>query len=134
MEVEEEKFARRLDDLLPLLEREINPDNYEDVRRHIRTTFWPQVLKPDLKESILTLSIFQIEEEEDERGADRLLFSFLTLITKLSKHCGLLELHKPQDTLTRIWGKVPTRATSPSLKHTHSAHAHSLSCFTRRSH
>ncbi len=37
VEVDEEKFARRLDDLLPLLEREINPDNYEDVRRHIPT-------------------------------------------------------------------------------------------------
>ncbi|TKS91003.1 Small subunit processome component 20 -like protein [Collichthys lucidus] len=31
VEVEEEKFARRLDDLLPLLEKEINPDNYEDL-------------------------------------------------------------------------------------------------------
>lgn len=34
MEVEEEKFARRLEDLLPLLDREINPDNYEDVSHH----------------------------------------------------------------------------------------------------
>lgn len=34
VEVEEGKFASRLDDLLPLLEKEINPDNYEDVRQH----------------------------------------------------------------------------------------------------
>lgn len=31
MEVEEEKFAARLDGLLPLLERETSPNNYEDV-------------------------------------------------------------------------------------------------------
>lgn len=34
-EVEEEKFARRMDELLPLLDKEINPDNYEDVSGHI---------------------------------------------------------------------------------------------------
>jgi len=33
VEVEEEKFTHRLDDLLPLLEKEINPNNYEDVRK-----------------------------------------------------------------------------------------------------
>ncbi|XP_076578925.1 small subunit processome component 20 homolog [Chaetodon auriga] len=77
VEVEEEKFARHLDDLLPLLEKAINPDNFEDI-----------------------------EEEQDEKGADRLLFSFLTLITKLSKHCGLLELSKPHDTLCHIWGHI----------------------------
>ncbi|XP_074482513.1 small subunit processome component 20 homolog isoform X2 [Sebastes fasciatus] len=84
VEVEEEKFARRLDDLLPLLEKEINPDKYEDI-----------------------------EEEEDERGADRLLYSFLTLITKLSKHCSLLELSKPQDTLGRIWGHIEAHLRFP---------------------
>ncbi|XP_070710114.1 small subunit processome component 20 homolog [Pempheris klunzingeri] len=84
VEVEEEKFTRRLDDLLPLLEKEINPDNYEDI-----------------------------EEEQDERGADRLLFSFLTLITKLSKHCGLLELSKPHDTLSRIWGHIEAHLRHP---------------------
>lgn len=31
VEVEEEKFADRMDDLLPLLEREIHPENYEEV-------------------------------------------------------------------------------------------------------
>ncbi|XP_068162452.1 small subunit processome component 20 homolog [Antennarius striatus] len=84
VEVEEEKFADRLDDLLPLLEREINPDNYEDI-----------------------------EEEKDEKGADRLLFCFLTLLTKLSKHCSLLELSKPQDTLCSIWGHIEAHLRYP---------------------
>uniref|UniRef100_A0A4W6DX43 UTP20 small subunit processome component n=1 Tax=Lates calcarifer TaxID=8187 RepID=A0A4W6DX43_LATCA len=84
VEVEEEKFTRRLGNLLPLLEREINPDNYEDI-----------------------------EEEQDEKGADKLLFNYLTLITKLSKYCGLLELSKPQDTLCRIWGHIEAHLRYP---------------------
>ncbi|XP_041637012.1 small subunit processome component 20 homolog [Cheilinus undulatus] len=84
VEVEEEKFARRLDDLLPLLEKEINPDNFEDI-----------------------------EEEQEEKGADRLLFSFLTLISKLSKYCGLLELNKPNDTLHRTWGHIEAHLRYP---------------------
>ncbi|XP_070785368.1 small subunit processome component 20 homolog isoform X2 [Enoplosus armatus] len=84
VEVDDEKFARRLDDLLPLLERQTNPDNFEDI-----------------------------EEEQEEKGADRLLFSFLTLITKLSKHCGLLELSNPHDTLCRIWGHIEAHLRHP---------------------
>lgn len=59
--------------------------------------------------------LFQIEEEQEEKGADRLLFSYLTLLTKLSKHCGFLELSKPSDTLRNIWGKERTCITSPLL-------------------
>ncbi|XP_029350573.1 small subunit processome component 20 homolog isoform X2 [Echeneis naucrates] len=84
VEVEEEKFTRQLEDLLPLLEKGINPDNYEDI-----------------------------EEEEDEKGADRLLFSYLTLITKLGKHCGLLELSKWHDTLFCIWGHIEAHLRHP---------------------
>lgn len=84
VEVEEEKFSRRLDDLLPLIEKEINPDNYEDI-----------------------------DEEQDEKGADRLLFSYLTLLTKLCKHCGLLDLTKPQETLTNIWGHIEAHLRHP---------------------
>lgn len=48
----------------------------------------------------------QIEEEQDERGADRLLFSQLTLLAKLCKHVSLLELSKPAETLRHIWSKT----------------------------
>lgn len=63
----------------------------------------------------VTLSIFQIEEEQEEKGADRLLFSYLTLLTKLCKHCGLLELREHDDTLRQIWGKGPTNTPALSL-------------------
>ncbi|XP_061839511.2 small subunit processome component 20 homolog [Nerophis lumbriciformis] len=84
VEVEEEKFTKRLDDLLPILEKAICPDNYDDI-----------------------------EEEKDERGADRLLFSYLTLITKLIQHCGLLELAMPRDTLAHIWGHIEAHLQYP---------------------
>ncbi|KAM4523536.1 small subunit processome component 20 homolog [Fundulus diaphanus] len=84
VEVEEEKFARRMDDLFPLLEKEIHADAHEDI-----------------------------EEEQEEKGADRLLFSYLTLISKLNKHCGFLELSKPHDTLLNIWGHVEAHLRHP---------------------
>ncbi|XP_061570968.1 small subunit processome component 20 homolog [Cololabis saira] len=84
VEVEEEKFTRRMDDLLPLLEKGIHPDNFEDI-----------------------------EEEQDEKGADRLLFSYLTLISKLNKHCSLMELSKPAETLQHIWGHVEAHLRHP---------------------
>nr|XP_061809338.1 small subunit processome component 20 homolog [Nerophis lumbriciformis] len=84
VEVEEENFGKRLDDLLPLLEKELNPDNYEDI-----------------------------EEEEDERAADRLLFTYLMLISKLIQHCRLLELTKPHETLEQIWGHVEEHLRYP---------------------
>ncbi|XP_072311103.1 small subunit processome component 20 homolog [Eucyclogobius newberryi] len=86
VEVEEEKFSRRLEKLLPIIEKEIHPDNYEDI-----------------------------EEEQEERGADRLLFAYLTLITKLCKHCGFLALTKDHETLIKIWSH-----TEAHLRHPHS--------------
>uniref|UniRef100_A0A3B5AP45 UTP20 small subunit processome component n=1 Tax=Stegastes partitus TaxID=144197 RepID=A0A3B5AP45_9TELE len=84
VEVEEDKFSRRLDELLPLLEKEINPDNYIDI-----------------------------EEEQEEKGADRLLFTYLTLISKLSQHCGLLELSNPHDTLHLLWTHIEAHLRYP---------------------
>uniref|UniRef100_A0A6Q2ZBS3 UTP20 small subunit processome component n=1 Tax=Esox lucius TaxID=8010 RepID=A0A6Q2ZBS3_ESOLU len=84
VEVEGVQFSRQLDALLPLIEREIHPDNYDDI-----------------------------EEEKDEKAADRLLFSYLTLITKLTKDCSLLELSKPQDTLTNILRHIESHLRYP---------------------
>ncbi|KAL4612676.1 hypothetical protein GN956_G22842 [Arapaima gigas] len=77
VEVEGMQFAGRLDVLLPLIEREINPSNFEDI-----------------------------EEEADEKAADRLLFSFLVLISKLIKDCNFLQLPGPKETLNRIWSHI----------------------------
>ncbi|KAM9772369.1 small subunit processome component 20 homolog [Syngnathus typhle] len=84
VEVEEDEFAKRLDNLLPLLAKELDPDKYDDI-----------------------------EEEEDERAADRLLFTYLTLVTKLIQHCGFLDLTKPRDTLVQIWGHVEAHLRYP---------------------
>ncbi|XP_075867628.1 small subunit processome component 20 homolog [Nelusetta ayraudi] len=84
VEVEQENFGRRLEGLLPLLEKATDPDNYEHMA-----------------------------EEQEEKGADRLLFSFLTLITKLGKHCSMLELAKPHEMLCKIWGHVEAHLRYP---------------------
>lgn len=59
--------------------------------------------------------IDQIEEEEDEKAADRLLFGYLTLIVKLIKDCSFLELYKPADMLNSIWGMNTFRKSVFSL-------------------
>ncbi|XP_026065231.1 small subunit processome component 20 homolog isoform X1 [Carassius auratus] len=84
VEVEGEKFIRRLDVLIPLIEKEIHTSNFEDI-----------------------------EEEEDEKAADRLLFCYLTLIVKLIKDCGFLELHKPADLLSNIWSHIDSHLRYP---------------------
>lgn len=47
----------------------------------------------------------QIIEETEEKAADRLLFGFLTLISKLIKECNFIHFTKPSETLDKIWSK-----------------------------
>ncbi|XP_023672630.2 small subunit processome component 20 homolog isoform X2 [Paramormyrops kingsleyae] len=84
VEVEGMQFAHRLSALLPLIEREINPDNYEDI-----------------------------DEEADEKAADRMLFSFLVLLTKLIKDCNFLQLQEPSETLANVWSHIHAHLRYP---------------------
>lgn len=79
-------FERRLGTLLPVIEKEIDPENFKDII-----------------------------EETEEKAADRLLFAFLTLISKLIKECNIVRFTKPSETLNKIWSHV----------HSHLRHPHS---------
>ncbi|XP_032077159.1 small subunit processome component 20 homolog [Thamnophis elegans] len=84
VEAEKVEFEKRLGTILPIIEREIHPSNFEDVK-----------------------------EETDEKLADRLLFSFLTLLVKLINECNIIQLNKHHELLINIWGHVQSHLWYP---------------------
>lgn len=77
-------FEKRFATILPILEAEIKPERFQNI-----------------------------EEEGEEKAADRLLFSLLTLIVKLVKECSFIQLLKPSRVLTNIWGHIQAHLWHP---------------------
>ncbi|XP_044311647.1 small subunit processome component 20 homolog isoform X1 [Varanus komodoensis] len=84
VEAEKVEFEKRLGAVLPVIERELRPSNFEEVM-----------------------------EEAEEKAADRLLFSFLTLLSKLIKECNIVELNQHNEILRDIWGHVQSHLWYP---------------------
>ncbi|XP_020837992.1 LOW QUALITY PROTEIN: small subunit processome component 20 homolog [Phascolarctos cinereus] len=84
VEAEGVAFERRFGTVLPVIERELEPSQLRDLI-----------------------------EETDEKASDRLLFGFLTLITKLIKESNFLQLTKHPESLNNIWNHIQSHLSHP---------------------
>ncbi|XP_043821455.1 small subunit processome component 20 homolog [Dromiciops gliroides] len=84
VEAEGAAFERRFGTVLPVIERELEPSQLRDLI-----------------------------EETDEKASDRLLFGFLTLITKLIKESNFLQLTKHPESLNNIWSHIQSHLSHP---------------------